>query len=82
MSVAALLAFVALLSGGTAPAPAAAGPLPHVAVFGDSIAEAVMDDSAKTVLTKGLKVDFEVAPCRRIAQIRERREGRPINKWE
>lgn len=68
-SVAALLALVALLAGATSPAPAAPAPLPHVTVFGDSIAEAIVDDdAARAILTKGLDVDFEVAPCRRIAQ--------------
>lgn len=68
-SAAGLLAFVALLAGASSPAPAASAPLPRVTVFGDSIAEAIVeDDTAKAILTKGVDVDFEVAPCRRIAQ--------------
>jgi hypothetical protein len=65
---AALLAFAALLGGSAAPAGVRA-PLPHVTVFGDSIAEAIVEnDAARAILTDGDDVDFEVAPCRRLVQ--------------
>ena len=66
--LAAALAAVALIGGASAPAGTRA-PLPHVTVFGDSIAEAIVEyDAAKAILTDGLDVDFEVAPCRRLVQ--------------
>jgi Putative Ig domain len=68
-SAVAVFALVALLAGATPPAPAARTPLPHVTLFGDSIASAIVeDDPARAILTNGLDMDFEVAPCRRIAQ--------------
>jgi putative Ig domain-containing protein len=65
---AALTSVAVLLGGSTAPAGVRAA-LPHVTIFGDSIAEAIVEnDAAKSILTNGLDVDFEVAPCRRLVQ--------------
>jgi Putative Ig domain len=62
------LAVVAILGGASAPAGVRA-PLPHVTIFGDSIAEAIVEnDAARAILTNGVDVDFEVAPCRRLVQ--------------
>lgn len=66
---AAVVAVAALLGGSAAPAGVRAAPLPHVTVFGDSIAEAIVEnDSARAILVDGVDVDFEVAPCRRLVQ--------------
>lgn len=43
---------------------------PHVTVFGDSVAEGVVDYApAKTILTDGFNDLFEIAACRRIADL-------------
>jgi hypothetical protein len=53
---------------GTA-AQAAARALPHVTVIGDSVADAVGNDSgAVAILRQGVDLDLEVAPCRRVDQ--------------
>jgi Putative Ig domain len=65
---AALIGFAIVLGGWTAPAAVRAS-LPHVTIFGDSIAEAIVEnDAARAILTDGVDVDFEVAPSRRLVQ--------------
>ena len=69
LGFAAAVVAVAALGGSAAPAGVRAAPLPHVTVFGDSIAEAIVEnDSARAILVDGVDVDFEVAPCRRLVQ--------------
>ena len=64
----ALVAVAVVLGGSAAPAGVRA-PLPHVTMFGDSIADAIVGyDQARAILADGVDVDFEVAPCRRLVQ--------------
>jgi hypothetical protein len=43
---------------------------PHVTFFGDSVAQAIIDNpKAKQAAAVGFDVDWEVAPCRRIEQL-------------
>ena len=43
---------------------------PHVTLFGDSVAEGIIDNPpARAVVAKGLDVRFEVAPCRRVGNL-------------
>jgi hypothetical protein len=66
--VAAAVAVVVLLSGSAASARVQA-PLPHVTMFGDSIAEAIVEnDPARAIVRQGVDLDFEVAPCRRLVE--------------
>src|SRR5689334_21609267 len=56
-----------LAGGGPAPARAAAPPIPHVTLIGDSVADAVANDNAATALVgRGMDLDLEVAACRRL----------------
>jgi uncharacterized protein YbaA (DUF1428 family) len=70
---AALLALVAVTVGLVAvaarPADGTSRTLQHVTLFGDSVAQAVVDTaSAKRLVASGVDMDFEVAPCRRVGQ--------------
>src|ERR1041385_8918650 len=45
----------------------AAQSLPHVTLIGDSVADAIPNNrDAMAILTQGVDVDMEVAPCRRV----------------
>jgi Putative Ig domain len=57
-----------LARGNPAPARAAAAPpLPHVTLIGDSVADALANDNAATALAaRGMDLDLEVAACRRL----------------
>jgi hypothetical protein len=60
-------AFVALASVLPAPARSHATGIQHVTVIGDSVADAIPgDSSAVAILSQGVDVDLEVAPCRRV----------------
>jgi hypothetical protein len=65
---AALVAVAVVLGGSAAPAGVRArAPVPHVTMFGDSIADAIVGyDQARAILADGADVDFEVAACRRL----------------
>ena len=64
--VAAAFAVAVLLSGSAASGRVQA-PLPHVTIFGDSIAEAIVEyDPARAIVSQGVDIDFQVAPCRRL----------------
>ena len=65
--IAAAAVAAGLLAGGPAPARAAAPPLPHVTLIGDSVADAVANDNAAIALAaRGMDLDLEVAACRRL----------------
>jgi hypothetical protein len=67
-----LLAAAALVVGllvgtGRASARAAAPPLQHVTLIGDSVADALANDSSATALAgRGMNLDLEVEACRRL----------------
>jgi hypothetical protein len=43
---------------------------PHVTLFGDSVAEGIIDNPpARAIVAKGFDVRFEVAPCRRVGNL-------------
>jgi Putative Ig domain len=70
---AAFLAFaaaaLALVAVATRPANGTSRTLQHVTIFGDSVAEAVVDNAqAKKLIASGVDMNFEVTPCRRLGQ--------------
>jgi hypothetical protein len=70
-----VLAALAVLAASPAASssPAAGGrqaALPHVTLFGDSVAESLADyDPARAILRDGVDLEFEVEPCRRVGQL-------------
>jgi len=63
----ALALLTAALVLGVATGGSAARSLPHVTLIGDSVADAIPNNSdAMGILTQGVDVDMEVAPCRRV----------------
>jgi len=62
---AALAALAALVVAAAVPARPAA--LQHVTLIGDSVADAIPgDNTAVAILSQGIDLDLEVAPCRRV----------------
>jgi Putative Ig domain len=60
---------VAALAAATRPADGTSRTLQHVTLFGDSVAQAVVDNAqARKLVSTGVDMDFEVAPCRRVGQ--------------
>jgi hypothetical protein len=62
-------AAVALVAVATRPADGTSRTLQHVTLFGDSVAEAVVDNAqARKLVPTGIDMDLQVAPCRRVGQ--------------
>ncbi len=57
----------ALVFGGVAAAGATTRPLAHVTVIGDSVAGSIgLNPVARQIVSQGVDVDLELAPCRRV----------------
>jgi lysophospholipase L1-like esterase len=62
-------ATAALVAVATRPADGTSRTLQHVTLFGDSVAEAVVDNAqARQLVSAGVDMDLEVVPCRRVGQ--------------
>ena len=62
-------AAVALVAVAARPADGTSRTLQHVTLFGDSVAEAVVDNAqARKLVSTGVDMDLQVAPCRRVGQ--------------
>jgi lysophospholipase L1-like esterase len=60
---------VATLAAATHTAHGSSRALQHVTFFGDSVADALADDArARQIVSTGVDLDLEVAPCRRVGQ--------------
>jgi Putative Ig domain len=67
--VAVATAVVTAFAAATRPADGTSRALQHVTLFGDSVADAIVEYSrAKQIVANGVDLDLEVAPCRRLGQ--------------
>src|ERR671938_1296583 len=68
-AVALATAAVTAFAVATRPAAGTSRSLQRVTLFGDSVADSIVEDSrAKQIVANGVDLDLEVAPCRRVGQ--------------